>query len=62
MTPAPEWTEDALTHLGPDEYDFQEFKASAFVWAEGQPSPSVHVDLSKQVSAFANGAGGRRFG
>jgi hypothetical protein len=61
MTPAPEWTEDALTHLGPDEYDFQEFKASAFVWAEGQLSPSVHVDLSKQVSAFANGAGGRIF-
>ncbi len=54
----PGWTEDDLLALGPDEYDFQEYKGSAFVYEQGQISASFAVDLSKQVSAFANGGGG----
>lgn len=55
----PSWTEDDVARLGPDEHDFQEFKGTAWLWDQGQLSPTFPIDLSKQVSAFANGAGGR---
>ena len=53
------WTEAELTELGPDEYDFQEFKRSAWIWDGGAIATGLQVTLSKQVSAFANGGGGR---
>lgn len=57
------WTEDRLALLDPHEYDFQEFKGSAYVFDPGQQRlRSDFLDnLSKQVSAFANAAGGRIF-
>ncbi len=56
------WTEDMLEGLGPDEYDFQEFKGSGFVLDEaGDLTPEFFPGLSKQLSAFANGGGGRIF-
>ena len=56
------WNEDLLEALEPTEHDFQEFKSSAWmVGKDGQiPSEFTHL-LSKQISAFANGAGGRVF-
>lgn len=57
-----DWTEDTLAGLGPDEYDFQEFKGSAFlVQPDGTIPAAFFPSLSKQLSAFANGAGGRIF-
>ena len=55
------WTEAALAGLGPDEHDFQEFKGAGLVVHQGQVAPDFLPVLSKQVSAFANGAGGRIF-
>lgn len=57
------WSEDRLGALDPHEYDFQEFKGSAYVFDVGQQRlRSDFIDnLSKQVSAFANAAGGRIF-
>lgn len=57
------WTEDRLAALDPHEYDFQEFKGSPYVFDFGQQRlRSDFLDnLSKQVSAFANAAGGRIF-
>jgi hypothetical protein len=57
------WTPERLIALDPHEYDFQEFKASAYVFDPGQQRlRSDFLDnLSKQVSAFANAAGGRIF-
>lgn len=52
------WNEAALLDLGSDEYDFQEFKGSAWLGGDSGPAPDLHVNLSKQISAFANGAGG----
>lgn len=57
--PPERWTEADLLTLGPDEYDFQEFKGSAWVWVDGALVSDFHAALSKQLSAFANGAGGR---
>ena len=55
------WTEAVLEALSPTEHDFQEFKGSRFV-SEGDRITSHFVpNLSKQVSAFSNGAGGRLF-
>lgn len=54
-----EWTEDDVAALGPDEYDFQEFKGSGWMWLDGHVNPEFHAAFSKQLSAFANGAGGR---
>ncbi|NOY24437.1 MAG: ATP-binding protein [Oligoflexia bacterium] len=55
----PRWTEAALEALGQDEYDYQEFKGSLWMSKDRQVvSVFLHM-LSKQVSAFANGAGGR---
>ena len=51
-----------LGSLEPHEHDFQEFKGSAWMVAEdGDIQDHFLVALSKQVSAFANGAGGRLF-
>jgi len=50
-----------LDDLEPDEHDFQEFKGSAFVVHEGEVAAGFVMRLSKQVSAFANGNGGRLF-
>lgn len=58
---APErWNEAMLVALAPHEHDFQEFKGSAWVVADdGELQSSFLLSLSKQVSAFVNGAGGR---
>lgn len=60
---APErWTEAMLVALSPHEHDFQEFKGSAWVVADdGELQSSFLLSLSKQVSAFVNGGGGRVF-
>ena len=55
------WTPAQLAEVGPDEHDFQEFKGSAWLYEDGTLSPWFLGALSKQVSAFANGAGGRIF-
>lgn len=57
------WSEEHLAALEPHEYDFQEFKGSAYVFDPGQQRlRSDFLDnLSKQVSAFANAGGGRLF-
>ena len=55
------WTLARLTELGPDEHDFQEFKGSAWLWDGKGVAGWFHAALSKQVSAFANSAGGRLF-
>lgn len=60
--PAARWTEERLRALAPDEHDYQEFKGSGFLEDEtGTPRSGFSADLSKQLSAFANGAGGRLF-
>jgi len=57
-----EWTEAMLDDLDPDEHDYQEFKASPFLARDDQEiAPGFLFRLSKQVSAFANGHGGRLF-
>lgn len=56
------WTEERLRGLQPTEHDFQEFKGSG--WLAGEiksPRSDFIVDLSKQIGAFANAAGGRLF-
>lgn len=53
------WNEAALRALVPGEHDFQEFKGSAWLDHDGEISPSFLPLYSKQLSAFANGAGGR---
>ncbi len=55
------WTAGRLVELGSDEHDFQEFKGSAWVIERGTVSSWFLGALSKQVSAFANSAGGRIF-
>ncbi len=60
---APErWTEEMLRALEPHEHDFQEFKGAGWMT---RPDGEIHANflyyLSKQVSAFVNGAGGRVF-
>lgn len=56
------WTELMLDDLDPDEHDYQEFKASPFLTREdGEIAPGFGFRLSKQISAFANGHGGRLF-
>lgn len=53
------WTFGDLEALEPYEYDFQEFKASAYLELDGMINAAFLPELSRQVSAFANGAGGR---
>ena len=55
------WTEEQLTAIQPREHDFQEFKGSAWLNDDGAISASFSAAFSKQVSAFANGAGGHLF-
>lgn len=51
-----------LEALEPHEHDFQEFKGTAWIVdADGAIQDHFLIALSKQVSAFANGAGGRLF-
>ena len=60
-SPPPPWTEARLSELGTDEHDFQEYKGTGWVWETPRINPWFHAAVSKQVSAFANGAGGRLF-
>lgn len=57
------WHEAMLEALEPHEHDFQEFKGSAWLVTDrGDDARSTFLlALSKQVSAFVNGAGGRLF-
>ena len=55
------WTEAHLRALSTDEYDFQEFKASPYLGDSDGVSQHFRDRISKQISAFANGAGGRIF-
>ncbi len=56
------WTESMLADLEPHEHDFQEFKGSGWIVDDDGAIPEPFLlALSKQVSAFANGAGGRIF-
>jgi hypothetical protein len=51
-----------LGALEPHEHDFQEFKGSSWlIGDDGDVQPHFLLALSKQVSAFANGGGGRVF-
>lgn len=53
------WTEARLDELGPTEHDFQEYKGSGWLWTGTEVTSWFQGALSKQISAFANGAGGR---
>jgi hypothetical protein len=56
------WSEDLLDGLSPQEHDYQEFKGSGWLLrAPGELQTDFIFSLSKQVSAFANGSGGRIF-
>jgi hypothetical protein len=55
----PRWSEAAIEALDPNEYDYQEFKGSLWLSKDRQVVGAFLHMLSKQVSAFANGAGGR---
>lgn len=60
--PTQVWDEDALDVLSPQEHDYQEFKGSGWLLkAPGELQTDFIFSLSKQVSAFANGSGGRIF-
>lgn len=55
------WTRPMLDRLGQDEHDFREFKSSAYVWRDGAIASELPHELSRQISAFANGGGGQLF-
>lgn len=55
------WSEAQLADLDPDEHDYQEFKGTAFVEGDGEIAVGFVTRLSKQLSAFSNGKGGRLF-
>ena len=55
------WTEPMLEDLEPSEHDFQEFKGARFVAEDARIVSDFVPSMSKQISAFANGAGGRIF-
>ena len=50
-----------LEGLPPQEHDYQEFKGGWLLKAPGEMHSDFMFSLSKQVSAFANGSGGRIF-
>jgi len=52
------WDEARLMEVGSTEHDFQEFKGSAYLSGGERIAGDFTVRMSKQVSAFANGAGG----
>lgn len=54
-----EWNENRLMIIDSDEHDFQEFKSSPYLQTENGISSLFTESMSKQVSAFANGGGGR---
>lgn len=58
---SPRWTEASLSALDAHEYDFQEFKGSLWLSRDREVVGAFMHMLSKQVSAFSNGAGGRVF-
>ena len=58
---SPRWTEAALHALDAHEYDFQEFKGSLWLSRDREVVGAFLHMLSKQISAFSNGAGGRIF-
>ncbi|MCO4772445.1 MAG: ATP-binding protein [Deltaproteobacteria bacterium] len=53
------WNEATLRAISPGEHDFQEFKSSPWIEDNGEIGASFLSLYSKQLSAFANGAGGR---
>ncbi|MEZ6183833.1 MAG: putative DNA binding domain-containing protein [Planctomycetota bacterium] len=57
------WDEARLLDLEPTEHDFQEFKSTPFIHdpARGGIRADFLDNLSKQLSAFANGGGGHLF-
>ncbi|MBU0552232.1 ATP-binding protein [Myxococcota bacterium] len=55
------WTEAMISKVEPAEHDFQEFKSSLFIADGAHIAPGFTGLLSKQISAFSNGAGGRIF-
>lgn len=57
----PRWTEAALQSIDPNEYDYQEFKGRLWLSKDREVVGGFLHMLSKQVSAFSNGAGGRLF-
>jgi hypothetical protein len=61
MSDAERWDEARLRGLDVHEHDFQEFKGAAWMFSHGEPASTFVYALSKQVSAFVNGAGGRLF-
>lgn len=62
MADTPEtWSEQMLSELSPGEYDFQEFKGTAWLCEQGKVASHFQAALSKQISAFANATGGRLF-
>lgn len=63
MPPAdgPRWTEAALEALPGSEHDFREFKSSLVASRGRIVATGVRESLSRQVSAFSNGAGGTLF-
>ncbi|MCA8925023.1 MAG: ATP-binding protein [Planctomycetes bacterium] len=56
----PRWDEARLLELEKTEHDFQEFKSSPYIYdpARGGIRADFLDQLSKQLSAFANGGGG----
>lgn len=57
----PRWDEASLLDLEAAEHDFQEFKSSRWICENGVVLTDFVPVLSKQIGAFANGAGGRLF-
>ncbi len=55
------WSELQVREIDRDEHDYQEFKSTPYVENQGEVAPGFVHRLSKQVSAFANGQGGRIF-
>ena len=56
--PTESWSQRRLEQLDPYEHDFQEFKSSEWLVQDGELQSDFPLLLSKQVSAFTNGAGG----
>ena len=61
FTDAPLWNESRIQQIETDEHDFQEFKSTLYVADDTEINAHFLLAMSKQVSAFANGAGGKIF-
>ncbi len=56
------WNEEMLLALeSKGEHDFQEFKSAPYMAVDKKIAPDFIQSVSKQISAFANGAGGQLF-